>query len=698
MIKVTVKVLATLLLLLIILMALALSTLNYSLPRIAQKVLADYNIDFTVEAIDVKLLRGELTIKNLAARDRDSADALTIDALGISVAVREAIRNKVLRVDVLDVRGVEIPVRHSSEQLTIAGIDAQRFAANKMQPEPEPELVTESSISAFGWSAIELRDIDIRYTRLGATAQAAPVTIPVTLHAISLGEFSSVSSKTPTPIQVKLLAANINASFVGNATPLDSGRSGHISVKLANINLKELIALASDMAIEIPDTLSELNGLIDYEGRIDWWISDARTFINLNASQLTAQQLFIALTKEKTASGNIQLNARTIKVALNPFSVALTDLEVFDSDLMYSDNSLSSAAEIQLDKINLAFDALDLAEPKQISTLALVARLGDFGKLQAKGKLSLLDPRSSGQLTFAGEQLNLTDFSGFSQAALGRTIRKGALDFNFDAVIAEGMIDSKLNLEAHQLSLDKIKKSVVGTSQTQPLANTAGQMVGVAEPRSGFESELGMPLNTALNLLRDKDDTIRLKIPVKGPVDDPSINVSSIINTAIFKTFKTAVITQVGPLMALSALDKVKSLSDAAKLKPAVFAPGQTELDASELKIIDKLADFMTTRERIKLNVCGVANMADLNPQPMNSAVREQVAKRAAERAASNEQLAAPAPTAEQTRQLQELAKARGIYAKNRLIDKAIDGKRLILCAAEIEARLDTEPRVDFSL
>ena len=93
MIKVTVKVLATLLLLLIILMALALSTLNYSLPLIAQKVLADYNIDFTVEAIDVKLLRGELTIKNLAARDRDSADALTIDALGISVAVREAIRN-----------------------------------------------------------------------------------------------------------------------------------------------------------------------------------------------------------------------------------------------------------------------------------------------------------------------------------------------------------------------------------------------------------------------------------------------------------------------------------------------------------------------------------------------------------------------------------------------------------------------------
>lgn len=698
MIKVTVKVLATLLLLLIVLMALALSTLNYSLPRIAQKVLADYNIDFTVEAIDVKLLRGELTIKNLAARDRDSADALTIDALGISVAVREAIRNKVLRVDVLDVRGVEIPVRHSSEQLTIAGIDAQRFAANKMQPEPEPELVTESSISAFGWSAIELRDIDIRYTRLGATAQAAPVTIPVTLHAISLGEFSSVSSKTPTPIQVKLLAANINASFVGNATPLDNGRSGHISVKLANINLKELIALASDMAIEIPDTLSELNGLIDYEGRIDWWISDARTFINLNASQLTAQQLFIALTKEKTASGNIQLNAQTIKVALNPFSVALTDLEVFDSDLMYSDNSLSSAAEIQLDKINLTFDALDLAKPKQISTLALVARLGDFGKLQAKGKLSLLDPRSSGQLTFAGEQLNLTDFSGFSQAALGRTIRKGALDFNLDAVIAEGMIDSKLNLEAHQLSLDKIKKSVVGTSQTQPLANTAGQMVGVAEPRSGFESELGMPLNTALNLLRDKDDTIRLKIPVKGPVDDPSINVSSIINRAIFKTFKTAVITQVGPLMALSALDKVKSLSDAAKLKPAVFAPGQTELDASELKIIDKLADFMAARERIKLNVCGVANMADLNPQPMNSAVREQVTKRAAERAASNEQLAAPALTAEQTRQLQELAKARGIYAKNRLIDKAIDGKRLILCAAEIEARLDTEPRVDFSL
>ena len=196
-----------------------------------------------------------------------------------------------------------------------------------------------------------------------------------------------------------------------------------------------------------------------------------------------------------------------------------------------------------------------------------------------------------------------------------------------------------------------------------------------------------MPLNTALNLLRDKDDTIRLKIPVKGPVDDPSININSIINKAIFKTFKTAVISQLGPLMALSALDKVKSLSDAAKLKPATFLPLQAELAGEELAVLDNLASFLAKRERIKLNVCGVATATEVLPPLATTAESgETVQSKPAELSTA------------QTEQLLAIAKARGVYAKNYLIDKSIDGKRLILCAAEIDNAADKKPRVDFSL
>jgi hypothetical protein len=38
------------------------------------------------------------------------------------------------------------------------------------------------------------------------------------------------------------------------------------------------------------------------------------------------------------------------------------------------------------------------------------------------------------------------------------------------------------------------------------------------------------------------------------------------------------------------------------------------------------------------------------------------------------------------------------VFAKNHLIEKGIDGKRLILCAAEIDSSEAATPRVDFSL
>lgn len=676
-----------LLLLMIICLAIVLATLSSTLPKVASHFLKDYDIDLTIGKMDLRLLDGTLDIDNLSLGDINSSEALTIKELNVAVDLEEAIRNKNIIINTVSISDVEIPISHTlspgkADQITIAGIDPERFASQEAKPKETTEANKDSI--AFAWDSITLDDINLLYTRISAGGDASSTNIKAILHSLAVGSFSSTDTRTPTSIQAQLTAADIQSSFAGSVAPLDNGKPGHITAKLANIDLAQLKELLDDLAIELPAQASGIEGMLDYEGRIDWWITDARMFINLQSSELNANKFYMTLANKvggngktsvvQSINGDFKLLAEKIKVGLNPTHIIVSNFDSQDSTLNYIDKQLNPKAEIKLKNINLAIDALDTFETKKSSALNFNAKMGDFGKLSVKGQLALLDPKSSGDLVIQGEQLNLTGFSGFSNAAIGKRIKKGALDFNINALISNGLIDSKVNLEAHQLGFAGLSAE---QKATKAAADLESNKLDPSDKKPGFETELGMPLNTALNLLRDKDDTIRLKIPVKGPVDDPNININSIINKAIFKTFKSAVFTQLGPLMALSAFDKMKSFSDAAKLKPVTFAPMQNDLVAEEMAVIDKLAKFLAKRERIKLNICGVASSSEA------SATDESVKQ--TEKATDSDELLA-------------LADARAVFAKNHLIEKGIDGKRLILCAAEIDSSEAATPRVDFSL
>lgn len=692
------KIAIGLLIFLLVAIAICLSTLSYTLPIAASHWLKDYNVVLDIEKMDLQLFSGKVAINNLSIRDINSPRALTLSQAQIDIDVRKILREKNLLLNSLRIINVNIPITENNGAITIAGIDPERFSQTKTE-QPSAAEKPKVNNSEFAWGSIVLENILLDYSRSVDSVPA--VLVPLTLQSFALGPFSSTAIESPTSVQARFNAVGVRASFAGEITPLDNGRPGHITAKISDIDLGEIATLITDLGIEIPPSAEALKGVLDYEGRIDWWLTDQRTFINLKSSELKGKELLLELPDDtqvtsvetavkrqlKTVSGDLKINADEIKIALNPLHISLTQLNALDSTITYIDNNLSPVPEVELKNINLNVDSFDMGSPNKPSTLVFEAKMGNFGKLAANGKLALLNPKSNGNILFEGEQLNLSNFSGFSNAAIRRKISKGALDFNFNAAIVDGIMDSKIKIEAHQLSFGKTdKEDMVRPVQAGQQVTGKTQTNGNVK-QGGFESELGMPFNTALNLLRDKDDTIRMKIPVKGPVDDPNININSVINKAIFKSFQTAVITQIGPLMALSALDKVKSLSDAAKLKPATFTALQTELTPDQLVILDKLATFLEKRERIKVNICGVATQNEI------AVVGSEMVT------APNTVVTEVEPlTPAEKEQLQKLAIARGVYAKNYLIDKAIDGKRLILCGAEIETKQTAQPRVDFSL
>lgn len=698
------KSLLIILLITVVVLALILATLSTTVPVIAKHYLSNYDIDLTIGELDINLLNAGFVINNISIADITSEQKLTIASVEIEIALREMINNKVFFVEQFDIRNANIPVVKKEGQYWLAGIDLERF--NNSEPKAsENETTAEQSqpLPTFGWQELSLTDIAIRYTDediLNTNSKSQAVNsekvsavntidaIDLTVTQLSIGPLHSTLPKEKTPLQAEFRLLDAQLTFAGDISPLDKGRQGHLSTSLKTVDIARFLALAKSQAMEIPEPVSQLAGELAYQGRIDWWLTEQRIFVNALASDLTIVDLALSLDKpsqmdpkngapnrteaDQSLGGKIQLLAEEIKFAVNPLSIKATQLELISPDFYYRDNNLEPAVSIDLSQLSITVDQYDNAvkAKNQPSAIALKTKMGEFGSLEGLFQLALNDIKQTGTVSLEGEQINLSQFSGFAASAIGKKIDKGALDFTLDANINAGMIDSELKLEAHQFSLKKAK-SPKKTGETQ-IANQSG----------GFESELGMPINTALNLLRDKDDTVRLSIPVNGPVDDPKIRLNRIVNKALFKALKTAVMTQVGPLMALSALDKVQSLRDAAKLKPVVYAPLEEQLPEDQIASVDKLVTFMNKREKIKINICGRAsNKEFLSAQQQESLSDEPISL-----------------SEQQQTDLTELANNRAVAIKRYFIDHGVDGKRLILCAAEIDDSNSAKPRVDFSL
>ncbi len=636
---------------LLVAIAVLVATLSYTVPVVAQKLAERYDIELTIAEARINLLAGEVELQRVTARHSSSAERLELGLAAIDLEMA-ALRQREVQIDSLRISDLAIPVLQSDTGFSVAGIDPASFAS---EPGDDSSEAGPTEPPLLSWQAIELQNISLSYQQQREDGSAETL-VDAVLETLQLGPFSVAQPDALTPVQAVLKTQGSKLSLGGDVQPLATGSPGHIATRLSGLDLQRALALAERFAIELPVPSTDIGGQLELESRVSWWLSEARSFVNLQQFNLQTRELLLALPEAKQQlDGQIDLHCEAIKVTLETTAIDASGCHGTSGELHFADQSLVPAVDLQLSAIELQLDRINSVHPEDPSTLSLKAALGKFGKLGIDGTLTPLSESPNGTLSLTGEQINLTELSGFSAAAINKVINKGALDFNAEGSIDQGILDSKLELLAHQLSLSAAKNS--------------------SAEGSAFESELGMPLNTALNLLRDKDDTIRLKIPVNGPLDDPNININSIINKAIFKTLQTAVLTQVGPLLALSALDKVKSLSDAAKLKAVVFDAGTETPAEGESEQLDKLVTFMDKREKLRLNVCGVATALDL----------------------ATDATAPPASPAS-TEAALAIAEQRAVFAKNYFIERGIDGRRLILCAPRFDEGESALPRVAFSL
>lgn len=314
--------------------------------------------------------------------------------------------------------------------------------------------------------------------------------------------------------------------------------------------------------------------------------------------------------------------------------------------------------QFHLSKLNIG--ALNSQAPERDTAYELELTLDEFAKVHSKGTVQPLNPLVTANLKTDLEGINLVDLSPLSAQFIGYEIASGQLSAELNTQIKANQIDAQNDLRIH-----KIKLQSADTSKS-----------------ADFEKGLSMPLDAALSLLRDKNDNIRLQLPISGDLANPQFDIQDVINTALAGALKTASRTYL--LLALQPFGAIALAGEAltgqiqaVRLQPIDFDAGQTTLSKTMQDYLGKVNTLLGERKGVQIKVCGLANEADRN------ALLAALATSAQTKPAADQSVKKPADLVNDA-QLMALADERGKTIKRFLLTLGTSTDQVILCQPKL--------------
>jgi len=361
-----------------------------------------------------------------------------------------------------------------------------------------------------------------------------------------------------------------------------------------------------------------------------------------------------------------------------------------ESAFTFADESVDPPFRLAAEPFSLRVESLDQAQPDQSSPVEAHAKLGKHEELSLTGTVAPFAARPTLALKGTLTSIDLAPLTSYTTTAVGYRLKSGHLDADLDIAVDQGALSVESEWLINKLEMVRL----------------------AAEDKDALSEGLGLPVNTALALLRDRDDNIRLKLPVQGDLNDPGLalgkTVRNVVATALVKAINKAVVTYVAvvssPAAVALAAGKVVSLATALRFDPVAFAPGDATLDATAADYLDALAERLEQRPRVRLNLCGIAVADDA---AVLAAPAGEAPAAGPESAAPDEAEAAaePAPDAPATaapdlpmEALRQLAQARGEAVADYLAGRGIAPDRLFVCSPEVDDDEGAAPQVEISL
>jgi len=340
------------------------------------------------------------------------------------------------------------------------------------------------------------------------------------------------------------------------------------------------------------------------------------------------------------------------------------------SSIAFRDESVFPVFDTEMQVEKLSFAPID-PSGKESGKLDTLLKVGKNGSLSVTGDLTPEADNLRSDLTIALKNFDMPSLSGYVETDFGQTIQTGQLNLDSEIKIADNKIDANNKLLIRKLVLEKAK---------QP---------GKAE------SSIGMPVDMALDMVRDDRGDISMDVPITGLLDDPNIDVNDIITTALFSsmsggamTYAKLVLQPYGAIY-MAAETAVDAAQEASKprLTPIQFKERSTALSPEMSDYTSKIAALMKSKE-FRLEICGVATRieGELVPQPPGEVGEQEDPYTASLQPLSDEELL-------------NLAETRSDTVLTAIVQQGIAAERLFNCRPAIdEEKIEASPHVELIL
>jgi len=359
---------------------------------------------------------------------------------------------------------------------------------------------------------------------------------------------------------------NSKISIVGNTNKaVKSIVSGNVEVN--NFEMVDKNDKAFLSAKEINATMKKLDFFNSSYVFDSFIVNDSYTFFQLDSITNNFLQIFKIDNQEKPPEDQISKVKDSVKPATtnkNKLYYAINHLEVNRGILDYTDNLTGKPFNYHLSEIEINSDSI-FSDSKWVNIYADML-LNNRGTLNAKAGF---DPKNTMNinLDISIEKFLLSDINIYTNHYTGHTILEGDMFYYSNSIIANGDIVSENQLLVKNVSLNNSKSGLYN-----------------------------LPLKFALFLLKDKNGDVNLNIPVRGDMNDPTVNVGKIIWSS-FKNLIVKAVTSPGRLLAGLVDGNPKDLEQ------IQFNYLDTIPSVKNISQLDKLLELEQKKEGLKIEM-----------------------------------------------------------------------------------------------
>ena len=372
-------------------------------------------------------------------------------------------------------------------------------------------------------------------------------------------------------------------------------------------------------------------------------------------------------TENKAALKKNDTNKTKAIKSKEAFGFSLNAFNLNDhSFLKFTDNSATPVFSTNIHDIKVSAKDIDTLDPKKKIKFSLSTKNDEYGSIAFSGDVKPFGKKMDADIKGKIQSIELVPLSPYAGKAAGINIKRGILHADVNGHIKSDIMNIKNVFVLDQLNVESDNSKV----------------------SKDFLSDLPMPLDMLLDVLRDNDNKITIEIPVTGNVHDPNFSLQDVYNTAMKKALKFAAVhylTQmVQPLGLIMTAGSLAKMAMAPRFEPLIYKPASSQLSKVNKGHLDKIGKLLKDREKLRFTLCGAAAEADWPVLQKTFKVIPKDDKNF------------------KTKALLKLASERTRIAKEYLVkEKSIDAKRLLTCNPKIIEDSDSEkakPQLDISL